>query len=51
MILSCMVVLPSREDLVTLLNDELSQITGIISTETSIVLKFTSRMIGHHFSI
>ena len=39
-----MVVLPSREDLVTLLNDELSQITGIISTETSIVLKIHKQL-------
>lgn len=42
--LVAMVVLPSREDLVTLLNDELSQITGIISTETSIVLKIHKQL-------
>lgn len=37
--LVAMVVVPSREDLVRLLNDELSTIPGIISTQTSIVLK------------
>ena len=42
--LVAMVVLPSREDLVTLLNDELSQINGIISTETSIVLKIHKQL-------
>ena len=37
--LVAMVVVPSREDLVRLLNDELSTIPGIVSTQTSIVLK------------
>ena len=37
--LVAMVVLPNRTQLVTLLNDKLSQIEGIISTETSIVLQ------------
>ncbi len=37
--LVAMVVVPSRKDLVILLNDKLSKISGIISTETSIVLQ------------
>ncbi|HAN94946.1 MAG: Lrp/AsnC family transcriptional regulator [Limnochordia bacterium] len=37
--LVAMVVLPNRTQLVQLLNDKLSQIEGIISTETSIVLQ------------
>lgn len=37
--LVAMVVLPSRTQLVTLLNEKLSQIEGIVSTETSIVLQ------------
>lgn len=37
--LVAMVVLPDRAQLVTLLNEELSQIEGIVSTETSIVLQ------------
>lgn len=37
--LVAMVVVPTREDLIRLLNDELSTIPGIISTQTSIVLK------------
>jgi len=37
--LVAMVVLPNRTQLVQLLNDKLSQIEGIVSTETSIVLQ------------
>jgi len=37
--LVAMVVVPSREDLVHLLNDRFSSIPGIVSTQTSIVLK------------
>lgn len=37
--LVAMVVLPNRTQLVTLLNEKLSQVEGIISTETSIVLQ------------
>lgn len=37
--LVAMVVLPNRTQLVQLLNEKLSQIEGIISTETSIVLQ------------
>ncbi|NLL41975.1 MAG: Lrp/AsnC family transcriptional regulator [Firmicutes bacterium] len=37
--LVAMVVLPNRNELVTLLNDQFARIEGIISTETSIVLQ------------
>lgn len=37
--LVAMVVLPSREKLVAVLNKQLAQIEGIVSTETSIVLQ------------
>lgn len=37
--LVAMVALPSRTELVTLLNEKLARIDGIISTETSVVLK------------
>ncbi|HHY10884.1 MAG TPA: Lrp/AsnC family transcriptional regulator [Firmicutes bacterium] len=36
--LVAMVVLPDRQHLITLLNEKLAQIEGIVSTETSIVL-------------
>lgn len=37
--LVAMVALPSRTELVTLLNEKLARIEGIVSTETSVVLK------------
>lgn len=37
--LVAMVALPSRADLVTLLNEKLAHIEGIVSTETSVVLQ------------
>lgn len=42
--LVAMVVLKSRTELVELLNDELSRIEGIVSTETSIVLQIHKQM-------
>ncbi|HHU61835.1 MAG TPA: Lrp/AsnC family transcriptional regulator [Natronincola sp.] len=37
--LVAMVVLPNRTELISLLNEEMARISGIISTETSIVLQ------------